>query len=81
MKPIHEKRKTRPYGSIGLKNGMLLAFLLMGLTSGAFHKWATLKPMFEELQISGSGRFKMAAVYCQEMLVSCCALEIRLTLG
>lgn len=35
MKPIQEKKKTRPYMSKGLSTGMLRAFLLTGHTSGA----------------------------------------------
>lgn len=34
MNPSHEKKNTRPYGSIGLRMGIDLAFLLMGFTSG-----------------------------------------------
>jgi hypothetical protein len=34
MKPKHAKKKTRPYRSIGLKMGMVRAFLLAGLISG-----------------------------------------------
>jgi hypothetical protein len=37
-KPNHEKKKTRPYLLKGLKKGMERAFLLMGLTSGSFHR-------------------------------------------
>lgn len=34
-KPIHEKKKTRPYLLTGFRTGMDLAFLLYGLSSGA----------------------------------------------
>ena len=34
MNPIHEKKKTRPYWSKGLRMGIDLAFRLLGLTSG-----------------------------------------------
>ena len=33
-KPIHEKKKTRPWRSIGLKTGMRWAFLVGGLRGG-----------------------------------------------
>jgi len=35
-KPNHEKKNTLPYGSTGLKTGIDRAFLLIGLTRGAF---------------------------------------------
>lgn len=34
MKPIHEKKKTRPWRSKGLKTGMRWAFLVRGLRGG-----------------------------------------------
>jgi hypothetical protein len=46
MKPIHEKKKTRPYGSVGLRIGTERAFLLIGLTSGALQRLETFMPIF-----------------------------------
>ncbi|EGX94031.1 hypothetical protein CCM_02302 [Cordyceps militaris CM01] len=43
MKPIQEKKKTRPYMSTGLRTGMLRAFLLTGHTSGAAQRAEKLK--------------------------------------
>ena len=46
-KPNQEKKKTRPYWLNGFKAGMVRAFLLMGLTTGADHRLET--PMFKVL--------------------------------
>ena len=51
MKPNHEKKKTRPYMSKGLKNGKLLAFLLIGLTLGALHRRVISNPMVGERRL------------------------------
>jgi hypothetical protein len=48
-KPIHEKKKTRPYWLTGLKTGMDLAFLLYGLSSGAAQSLLIVKPILETL--------------------------------
>jgi hypothetical protein len=37
-KPNHEKKKTLPYMLNGFKAGIDLAFLLIGLTSGALNR-------------------------------------------
>lgn len=46
-KPIHEKKKTRPYWLAGFKTGIDLAFLLYGLSSGAAQSLFTAKPMLK----------------------------------
>jgi hypothetical protein len=63
-KPIHEKKKTRPYWLTGFRTGMDLAFLLYGLSSGAAQSLFTEKPM---LKIRGS----CAAAFCGDTRVSC----------
>jgi hypothetical protein len=63
-KPIHEKKKTRPYLLTGLKTGIDLAFLLYGLRSGAAQSLFTAKPI---VKIRGSD----AAASCGETRVSC----------
>lgn len=45
MKPNHEKKKTRPYLLKGLRIGIVSAFLLTGLTRGAFQKVVMSKPI------------------------------------
>lgn len=45
MKPIHEKKNTRPCGSTGFKIGTLRAFLLTELSTGRSHKEEAFKPM------------------------------------
>lgn len=48
MKPIHEKKKTRPWRSMGFNTGMLRAFLLIGLSSGLRQRSASRTPMAED---------------------------------
>jgi len=43
-KPSHEKKNVRPYLLNGLRTGTDLAFLLMGLISGALQRWWGLNP-------------------------------------
>lgn len=43
-KPNHEKKKVRPYLLMGLRIGIDLAFLVMGLTSGASQRCDNLNP-------------------------------------
>lgn len=45
MNPSHEKKKTRPCLLIGFRTGIDLALPLTGLSSGACHRVATLKPI------------------------------------
>jgi hypothetical protein len=45
MKPSHEKKKTRPWRSTGLKTGTERAFLLTGLRTGARQRSEALKPI------------------------------------
>ena len=48
-KPSHAKVKTRPYTLMGLRAGIVLAFLLIGLISGALKSIDGLKTiMFVE---------------------------------
>lgn len=42
-KPIQEKKNVRPYLLMGFRTGIERAFLLIGLMSGALHKWAKAK--------------------------------------
>jgi hypothetical protein len=54
MKPSHEKKKTRPCGSMGFRIGTLRAFLLTGLTVGVRQRSDTLKPIIAEAVARGS---------------------------
>ena len=45
MNPNQEKKKTRPWGSTGLRTGTLRAFLLTGLSTGGRQRSENLKPM------------------------------------
>ena len=54
MKPSHEKKKTRPCASIGLRMGTLRAFLLIGLTVGVRQRSDALKPIVAEAVAQGS---------------------------
>ena len=45
MKPDHVKKNVRPYLSSGFKIGILRALRFNRLTSGADHRWETLKGM------------------------------------
>ena len=45
MKPSHEKKKTRPCLSKGLRIGTLRAFLVTGLSAGARQRSETLNPI------------------------------------
>ncbi len=46
MKPNQEKKNVRPYLSSGLRTGIERALLLIGFTSGALHRFETLKAIF-----------------------------------
>ena len=45
IKPSHEKKKTRPWGSMGLKTGTLRAFLVTGLRTGRRQRSDALSPI------------------------------------
>lgn len=71
-KPNQEKKNTLPYWSTGFRKGTDLAFLVMGLISGACHSEAILKPIlcikvFESrqcisFQVEGSDALEMGIV-------------------
>lgn len=48
MNPNHEKKKTRPYLLTGFNTGMVRAFELIGLTTGA-ETMALKKPILENV--------------------------------
>lgn len=49
MKPDQEKKNVRPYLFSGLRIGIERAFLLIRFTSGAVHRWETLKGIFVDV--------------------------------
>ncbi|EAQ85640.1 hypothetical protein CHGG_06893 [Chaetomium globosum CBS 148.51] len=54
MKPSHEKKKTRPWASMGFRMGTLRAFLFTGLTVGVRQRSDTWKPIVADAVAQGS---------------------------